>query len=239
MGTYTTNYQLYMPTIGEQGWGTLVNGNFTTIDTTIKGLDTRITAVENEVNGNLSCTSVTTSGTITSTELITANGGVKGALYVNGQITTTKMTNYSPAYAGTLEQTITVSCTYNSTSASSTIIASAPTILSLTYPLRVGPGIYIRAASDIKSGSIGSVSRIVTVRAINYTTSSEKRTIGRLYVNGSSVVEVVVSGIKNTEATTYTINSGDEIYVTATGDGANGTVTATISTATTHYLAGI
>ena len=102
MGTYTTNYNLFMPTIGEQGWGTLVNGNFTTIDTTMKGLDTRLTAVENEVNGALSCTSVTTSGkvtanggigttslttssTITSTGQIVANGGMKlakGILYI-------------------------------------------------------------------------------------------------------------------------------------------------------------
>ena len=82
MGTYTTNYQLYMPTVGETGWGTLVNGNFTTIDTTMKGLNNRITtcesygaritAIENEVNGNLSCTSVTTSGKIT------GNGGIAG-----------------------------------------------------------------------------------------------------------------------------------------------------------------
>ena len=70
MGTYTTNYQLYMPTIGETGWGTLVNANFSTIDTTMKGLNNRITAVENEVNGALSCTSVTTSGKVT------ANGGL-------------------------------------------------------------------------------------------------------------------------------------------------------------------
>ena len=72
MGTYTTNYQLYMPTVGETGWGTLVNGNFTTIDTTMKSLSNRITAVENEVNGALSCTSVTTSGKIT------GNGGIAG-----------------------------------------------------------------------------------------------------------------------------------------------------------------
>ena len=86
MGTYTTNYNLFMPTIGEQGWGDLVNGNFITIDTTMKGLDgrietlesetdaiastvngfgSRITAIENEVNGALSCTSVTTTGNIT------------------------------------------------------------------------------------------------------------------------------------------------------------------------------
>lgn len=89
MGTYTTNYNLYMPTVGEQSWGTLVNGNFTTIDTTMKSLSnnissldsrldtvetygSRITAIENEVNGTLSCTSVTTSGKIT------GNGGIAG-----------------------------------------------------------------------------------------------------------------------------------------------------------------
>ena len=72
MGTYTTNYQLYMPTIGETGWGTLINGNYQIIDTTMKSLSNRITAVENEVNGALSCTSVTTSGKIT------GNGGIAG-----------------------------------------------------------------------------------------------------------------------------------------------------------------
>ena len=70
MGTYTTNYNLFMPTVGETGWGELVNSNFSTIDTTLKGLSNRITAVENEVNGALSCTSVTTSGKVT------ANGGL-------------------------------------------------------------------------------------------------------------------------------------------------------------------
>lgn len=100
MGTYTTNYNLFLPTVGEQGWGTLVNGNFETIDTTMKSLSNRITAVENEVNGALSCTSLTTSGkitgnggigttslttssTITSTGLITGNGGFKGNLTGN------------------------------------------------------------------------------------------------------------------------------------------------------------
>ena len=71
-----------MPTVGETGWGEIVNGNFTTIDTTMKGLSNRITtcesygaritAIENEVNGNVSCTSVTTSGKIT------GNGGIAG-----------------------------------------------------------------------------------------------------------------------------------------------------------------
>ena len=47
MGTYTTNYNLFMPSVGEQGWGELVNGNFTTIDITMKNLSNRATALEN------------------------------------------------------------------------------------------------------------------------------------------------------------------------------------------------
>ena len=92
MGTYTTNYSLFLPTVGETGWGTLVNGNFTTIDTTMKSMSNRITAVENGVNGNLSCTSVTTSGKIT------GNGGIVGGTIsgttgtFSGVVTATKFT---------------------------------------------------------------------------------------------------------------------------------------------------
>ena len=50
MGTYTTNYNLFMPSIGEQGWGDLVNGNFSTIDTAMKGLDTRVGTLETEMD---------------------------------------------------------------------------------------------------------------------------------------------------------------------------------------------
>ena len=50
MGTYTTNYNLFMPSIGEQGWGDLVNGNFTTIDTAMKGLSNNIGTLETEIN---------------------------------------------------------------------------------------------------------------------------------------------------------------------------------------------
>ena len=50
MGTYTTNYNLFMPTVGEQGWGELVNGNFTTIDTTMKSLSNSIATLETEAD---------------------------------------------------------------------------------------------------------------------------------------------------------------------------------------------
>lgn len=83
MGTYTANYQLYMPSIGEQGWGELINENYQTIDTTMKSFSNRIgtletetdavaqrvgtlegkvSTIENEVNGNLVCNSVTADG---------------------------------------------------------------------------------------------------------------------------------------------------------------------------------
>ena len=49
MGTYTANYQMYMPTVGENGWGTLINGNFETIDTTMNNFNTRIVSLESIV----------------------------------------------------------------------------------------------------------------------------------------------------------------------------------------------
>ena len=140
MGTYTNNYNLFLPTVGEQGWGELVNGNFTTIDTTMKSLDTRLTAVENEVDGALSCTSVTTSGkvtanggvettslttsgTITSTGLITANGGVKGN--VTGSATSlNKTVTVSPSTTKLTQQH-----TYNKNSGAITVCPYVPGVL--------------------------------------------------------------------------------------------------------------
>ena len=50
MGTYTTNYNLFLPSIGEQGWGELVNGNFEIIDNTMAGLNTRIGTLKTEAD---------------------------------------------------------------------------------------------------------------------------------------------------------------------------------------------
>ena len=70
MGTYTTNYQLFMPTVGEQGWGELVNGNFTTIDTTMAGLNTRVGTLETEAD--------VIEGRVTALEDVINDGGVTG-----------------------------------------------------------------------------------------------------------------------------------------------------------------
>lgn len=50
MGTYTANYNLFMPTVGEQGWGDLVNGNFSAIDITMKSLSNSIGILETETD---------------------------------------------------------------------------------------------------------------------------------------------------------------------------------------------
>ena len=81
MGTYTTNKNLFMPTVGETGWGELVNGNFTTIDTFLKPISlsgSTYTFTGNQKGGSISATSITNSGTLTSTGKITANGGIVG-----------------------------------------------------------------------------------------------------------------------------------------------------------------
>ena len=60
MGTYTPNYNLYMPSIGEQGWGNLVSNNFETLDIISNTFNTQIS----NINENLTTLNLATaSGT--------------------------------------------------------------------------------------------------------------------------------------------------------------------------------
>ena len=72
MGTYTTNKNLFMPSVGETGWGELVNGNFETIDNLLKPITVSGstytftgTHVGNQSGGSISATTGTFSGTVT------------------------------------------------------------------------------------------------------------------------------------------------------------------------------
>ena len=81
MGTYTTNKELYKPSVGETGWGTLVNGNFETIDNFLKPISLSgsiYTFTGNQKGGTITATKITNSGTLTNTGKITANGGIAG-----------------------------------------------------------------------------------------------------------------------------------------------------------------
>lgn len=61
MGTYTSYYNLYMPSVGETGWGELVNTNFTHIDATLNDVNTNISNI-NDRTANIESGNV---GTIT------------------------------------------------------------------------------------------------------------------------------------------------------------------------------
>ena len=161
-----------MPTVGEQGWGTLVNGNFTTIDTTMKSLSNRITAVENEVNGNLSCTSVTTSGkvtanggigttSLTTSSTITANGIITGA-----KIKQTSATTVTSGDAST-------STRFGSISSGSVLVFVLPlTFYKYTGNVKVcnigGQSIYYKLGFNGTLQSIGS-SDTGVVKTISFT----------------------------------------------------------------------
>ena len=103
MGTYTANYNLFLPTIGEQGWGELVNGNFTTIDATMSGLNTRMGTAETNI------TSLTTRmGTAETT--ITSNKSRIGTLEtetaaVEARVTTLEAGEFESVIVGNISAT--------------------------------------------------------------------------------------------------------------------------------------
>ena len=269
MGTYTTNKNLFMPTVGEQGWGTLVNGNFETIDTFLKPISlsgSTYTFTGNQTGGSISATSITNSETLTSTGKITANGGIGTTslttsstitstgkvtvnnvlqcqkLYVNGRILTTKMSNYSPTYATcNTAQTLSVTgsrpasgYTPNVTK-SSTITVEGFKKSSISYPARVGAGIYVPTDANVTNVSFPTVSRTATLTITNPYNSQ----FARLYVNGTLVAAVDDSPT----SVTYTVKSGDTVYIEVYAyASASANPTASLSIAgvsTVYYLDGI
>ena len=263
MGTYTTNYSLFMPSVGERGWGTLINGNYDTIDTTMKGLDTRLTAVENEVNGNLSCTSVATSGTITSNGMLNANGGVNGGaitgttitattkfvgtlygkVYVNAKTSGTKYNN-DVTYATCAAQSLNVTPSRkNTTTNSSTMTVGGYSKISLTYPYQLYPGIYIPSSAyftdNVPSGGRTATLRIV---AISSPSINDGYCHGYLYVNGTQVTSVsaylrdeITSGTVYA-STTYTLQPGDSVYIAIYSISVSMQAQLIIPAGTTHYI---
>lgn len=246
MGTYTANYQLYMPSIGEQGWGDLMNGNLTTMDTTMKSLSNRITAVENEVNGALSCTSVTTSGTITSagkvtanggvgttslttsstitsTGLITGNGGFKGNLIGNitgditGDITTSSITVPLNQSGGILLQSISKSATYTTTSTTET------QMISYTIPTLIHD-------NSVFNLSNTSFTLTFTFSVATYN-GGTRGCIFRYYKNDTLINSVTIYSSSNgsPSTATLTVSPGDVIKVT--GSSSSNNYTGAVATA--------
>ena len=114
MGTYTANKNLYMPTVGEQGWGDLMNTNLSTIDTFLKPItesDGTYTFTGNHVGnqsgGTITATSISNSGTLTQTGTSTFTGKITA----NGGIGTKALTATSISNSGNMTNTGTLTST--------------------------------------------------------------------------------------------------------------------------------
>ena len=100
MGTYTTNKELFMPTVGEQGWGILVNGNFETIDNFLKPISlsgSTYTFTGNQSGGSINATSISNSGNMTNTGTLTSTGKIYANGGIEGVTTLDKVVNVSAA----------------------------------------------------------------------------------------------------------------------------------------------
>ena len=277
MGTYTANKNLYMPTVGETGWGTLMNGNLTTIDNflkpiTVSGSTYTFTGnhVGNQSGGSISATSITNSGTLTNTGTstftgkITANGGIGTTslttsstitstgkitssnviqcqkVYVDGRILTTKMSNYSPTYATSAAQSTSKNFWgYESLPSTSTLTVNGYSKSSISYPARVGAGIYVPAEANIKSGSVPtSVTHTLT---FSLSVTGNDSASADLYVNGTKVTTLNAGMSNRNPSTTYSVKSGDKVYAKQSygTSGVSGTMSISIAAASTYYLDGI
>ena len=241
MGTYTTNYNLFMPSIGEQGWGDLVNGNFATIDTTMKGLNTRIGTAETnitslttrmgtaEMNVNSNRSRIGTLETTTNAmkEKLDAievtdgvlegkyagefTGNVKGRVYIKGEVVTTGSGD------------ITLNAPAASASASSdqqpgqAIIV--PAFKDFTgkditgFPFKIAPNLWVESLDDLSNGELLFGTRPATVTANRYSTSNGTYYC-YVYVNGSRVK--TISGNSNSQASvsaTIDIPIGASCYI--------------------------
>ena len=224
MGTYTTNYQLFMPTVGEQGWGDLVNGNFATIDTTMKGLNTRMGTAETNI------TSLTTRmGTAETT--ITSNKSRIGTLEtemdaVEGRITTLEAGEFENINAGTIiADTIkgNISACFNAVSLTSDEIGLVSFSSSKTL---------IDASSTV-NGAWGYGTKTFTYRAnpfINTVTFNASTSNGSIYVQVNGVTILSAAG-----SVTRTLFDGDIVVVNAT-KGSSSSSKNTVSISWNCYL---
>ena len=222
MGTYTANYNLYMPSIGEQGWGDLVNGNFITIDTAMSGLNIRMGTAESNITslttrmGTAETTIISNTSRIgtleTETNAIDArvtvlengefNGEVSaetfdGDLYIN----LTATNNY---VFGTYEVTV------NSDSATTTF----------NIPTGRGGATYGKVSATIsgismstKKGFKGTSIPDITVSATMTTTHTYNMTgILKIYLNNTLANSVTVTDIRSpTVSTSFIAKIGDII----------------------------
>ena len=225
MGTYTTNYNLFMPSIGEQGWGDLVNGNFTTIDATMKGLDGRIGTLETETT--------TLDGRVTTLEAgefetINCAGTIKADVGDFSKLAVTVTTNITPLTIGNVVFTKDYSFS-NSFATGGTYILIPEFVFTPEYD--ISPKIFM--PSNVEGGYTCTL-----------TMKNDKGVVGRaqfnLVING---VSTTIWGMANSseQSTTFACKPGDTISFiyryTGIGSSYSATYTGSVSCTQTLYLA--
>ena len=249
MGTYTANYNLYMPTVGEQGWGEIVNNNFSTIDVAMSGLNTRVGTLETETddldsridtiesrvaNGTSSISTkgltnsgnLTNTGTITSTGLITANGGVKGNL--TGNVTGFLFVKGTVGTSGDVQYASlpAISQRYDLYK-NSTTIGIPNYSISYGNPARHTWGVYTRRSDLTGNTSVSAATRTVTI-----TQEVSGSGITVQYYNSSNVL---TTENKNKGTFTFTVKTGTTMTVSSnSANGVGGNITCPAGT--TYYV---
>ena len=193
MGTYTINYNLFMPTVGEQGWGDLVNGNFTTIDATMAGLNTRVGTLETDVDTveekvtvlePLSVIQVDENQNVT----FPANVNISGDISCNLNCTLNTDTNViGGLYLNALNVTL--------------LTATSATSKTLTY----------------KSNPISNTVKF-SVQCVDNGSTGNKNS-GYVKVNGTNMISTTSSSLVYSDI--ITLNHGDTIVIGASGSKVN------------------
>ena len=219
MGTYTTNYNLFMPTIGEQGWGELVNGNFTIIDSTMAGLNTRVGTLETETDAVEKRVTTLETGefeTINCTGYVTSNGFV-GRLYVASEYTTEEG---DAIFSTAPLQTVS---TGGGTSATITV---SDFVKNTNFPMKISPGVYI-GNEDLIEGDYESIRSSFFPRIATFSVSTSSASGGVAgYVDGTQVCGWNINGYQNFSYT-HNMQVGQTAYIVV--NKSKGTITATIT----------
>lgn len=211
MGTYTTNYNLFLPTVGEQGWGELVNGNFTTIDGTMAGLNTRVgtletemDAVEERVTANEGRITTLEAGEFESITAESVTGDVRGLLYVPATFTSG---SGDVLYATCVAQ-------------STEILTGTTTSLTVNnykieytsgYPIKHGIGVYTRQ-SDI-TGDFNPSLATRKLQILNKSTTDSTSLQYKLSTNDS----YKTLNLRGGGSQTFDVKIGDVCSFTLTG----------------------
>ena len=222
MGTYTTNYQLYIPTVGEQGWGTLVNGNFTTIDATMKGLSNRITAVENGINGKVNISTYATSGDIT-----------LGVLsFPNSSIATTALLTSNSCTCGTATFTKKNTSLINYTGSTPSNNATATVTVTFKNNTTNMDGVTINGYVTVKNNTTGATIISNKSVSVTYVNKESSRTVTvtftRVPTNTYTVTVVGNSVINSSGSTITNANELNKYFAYS--------VSVTTSGTTTYYV---